>query len=333
MARESKTLKGALESKRYARSEVDMGDSDAGIDPSRSTSEGFSRRVFVGISGATAALAAAAPVLAEDALGQPHPGLVAEDDPALSVERPVLSSQRPDGPFKLDAYAAAPRGAGPRTPGVVVVMAVWGVDAQLRDTVRRLAKAGYAAVAPDLYTGLGAPSGDGATDFAPFRDVAAKLSDDVVDADLAAAADFVRAGAPNGRREKIGVVGFCMGGGIALRQTVDNATTFAAASVFYGKVRYGTTDNKGTITPIALDYASSIGTPIAGSWGERDTSILPADVRALDAKLTGLAKPHEFRIYEGAGHAFFDDTRESYVPSAAADAWARTLAWFGEYLK
>ena len=124
-----------------------------------------------------------------------------------------------------------------------------------------------------------------------------------------------------------------MGGGIALRQTVDNATTFAAASVFYGKVRYGTTDNKGTITPIALDYASSIGTPIAGSWGERDTSILPADVRALDAKLTGLAKPHEFRIYEGAGHAFFDDTRESYVPSAAADAWARTLAWFGEYLK
>jgi len=329
MARESKTLKVALESKRYARSEVDMGDSDAGIDPSRSTSEGFSRRVFVGISGATAALAAAAPVLAEDALGQPHPGLVAEDDPALSVERPVLSSQRPDGPFKLDAYAAAPRGAGPRTPGVVVVMAVWGVDAQLRDTVRRLAKAGYAAVAADLYTGLGAPSGDGTSDISAFRGAAVKLADATVDADLDAAAAWLR---ERGPERKLGVMGFCMGGGITLRQTVDRPATYRVASVFYGKVRYGTTDNNGPITPIALAYADEIAFPLVGSWGARDTGIKADDVRALSSRLAQLNKPHDIKVYEEAGHAFFDDTRQSYVATAATDAWKRTLDAFGRYL-
>jgi carboxymethylenebutenolidase len=123
-----------------------------------------------------------------------------------------------------------------------------------------------------------------------------------------------------------------MGGAITLRQTVDNAKIFSAASVFYGKVRYGTTGNSGAITPIALDYAADIGVPTAGSWGSRDTSILADDVRALDARLVQLKKPHDFFIYEDAGHAFFDDTRDSYVAPAASDAWTRTLAWFKRYL-
>jgi len=300
-------------------------------DPTRATSLALGRRVFVGLSaGATAAGAAFAAAIAQGTdLGKPHPPLVASDDPAIDAARPQISY----GSRTLDSYYAAPRHAGPATPAVVVVQAIWGIDAQLRDVVRRFAKAGYIAIAPDLYTGLGAPNGDGATDFAPFREVAQKLSDDIVDADIAVAADFVRQGAHSRARLKIGVTGFCMGGGIALRQTVDNASSFAAASVFYGKVRYGTTDNKGAITPIALDYANAIGVPLAGSWGERDTSILAADVRALDSKLTALGKPHDLRVYDGAGHAFFDDTRDTYVAAAAADAWTRTLAWFSEHLK
>jgi carboxymethylenebutenolidase len=66
-----------------------------------------------------------------------------------------------------------------------------------------------------------------------------------------------------------------------------------------------------------------------GSFGARDTSIKPEDVRAMFARLSA---PHDVKIYDEAGHAFFDDTRSSYVPSAAADAWARTLAWFKTYL-
>jgi carboxymethylenebutenolidase len=296
-------------------------------DPTNSPSRNLSRRAFTVLSSTAAALGSVAgPLPAADEFGRPHPPIVAEDDPELSIARPTIQS----GGRSLDAYFAAPRRGG-RAAGVVVVQAIWGVDAQLRDTVRRFAKEGYVAIAPDLYSGLGAPDGDGATDFGPYRDVAAKLVDATVDADLAASAAFLRATAALPAM-RVGVAGFCMGGGIALRQTVDEPK-FAAASVFYGKVRYGTTGNAGPITPIALAYVDRIRVPLVGSWGERDTSIVADDVRAFDAALSARGTAHEIRIYPEAGHAFFDDTRDSYVASAAADAWTRTLVWFGQHLK
>jgi len=300
------------------------------IDPTNATSAAMNRRVFVGLSAGASAYAStlAAALAAGEDFGKPHPPIVAEADPAIAVGRPQIRS----GARTVDSYYASPKSAGPSTPAVVVVQAVWGVDAQLRDTVRRFAKEGYIAIAPDLYTGFGAPSGDGVSDVNTFRPFAGRLSDDVVDADLAAAANFIRAGS-GGKPQKIAVTGFCMGGAITLRQTVDNASIFAAASVFYGKVRYGTTDNPGGVTPIALAYADEIGTPLLGSWGARDTGILAADIKALDARLTDVKKPHDIKIYDEAGHAFFDDTRSSYVPSAAADAWTRTLAWFATHVK
>jgi carboxymethylenebutenolidase len=300
-------------------------------DPSNATGLALNRRAFVGLSASATTLASSisAALAQGEGFGRPHPPIVPENDPALAVARPQITY----GTRTIGSYYAAPQGAGRTTPGVVVVQSGWGLDAQLRDTVRRFAKEGYIALAPDLYTGLGAPNADGAVDFTPYRDIAAKLSDDVVDSDLVAAATIMRQGA-GGAPQKIGVAGFCLGGGITLRATVDSASTFAAASVFYGKVRYSTSgNNSGIITPISLDYAPNIGVPLAGSWGARDTSILSDDVRALDARLTELKKPHDFFVYEGAGHAFFDDTRESYVPAAAADAWTRTLAWFKAHLK
>ncbi len=295
-------------------------------DPLHATSRTLSRRTFATLSGGATVVVPLRSAFAQTAgFGKPHPPIISEDDPAIVVRRPEIAQ----GARVIGSYFAAPRNA-PTAPGVVVVQAIWGLDAQLRDTVRRFAKQGYAAIAPDLYAGLGAPSGDGATDFAPFRDVAAKLVDATVDADVAATAAYLRdlAGEP---RLRVGIVGFCMGGGIVLRQTVD-ATAFAAASVFYGKVRYGTTGNAGPITPIALAYADEMTVPLVGSWGERDTSIVAADVRALDAKLKKLGKIHDIKTYAQAGHAFFDDTRDTYEPSAAADAWTRTLVWFGQRL-
>lgn len=294
-------------------------------DPSRSSSRALSRRAFAVLSSAATTVGAPAAVLAQTAFGRPHPPIVAEDDPDIAVSRPTI----PTGTRALDAYQATPRNAA-GAAAVVVVPAIWGVDSQLRDTVRRFAKEGYVAIAPDLYTGLGAPSGDGATDFAPFRDVAAKLADSMVDDDLAATAAFARTAAAKPDM-RVGVVGFCMGGAIALRQAVD-APKFAAVSVFYGKVRYGTTGNAGSITPIALAYADRLSVPLVGSWGERDTSIVASDVRALNDELVKSKRPHDIKLYSEAGHAFFDDTRDSYVASAAADAWTRTLVWFGRHL-
>ncbi len=301
------------------------------IDPTNATSRAFNRRAFALLSaGATAyASTIAAALAAGENFGKPHPPVVAENDPAIAVGRPKVT----DGARTIDSYYASPRSAGPQTPAVVVVQHIWGIDAQIRDTVRRLAKEGYIAIAPDLYTGLGAPSGDGLTDYSAFKPAASALIDAQVDADLASAAKFVRAGA-GGKPQKIAVMGFCTGGAITLRQTVNNAGVFNAASVFYGKVRYDTNGTStGPITPMALDYADEIGVPLAGSWGARDTGILAADVNALDAKLTGLKKPHDIRVYDEAGHAFFDDTRSAYVAGPAADAWTRTLAWFAAHLK
>lgn len=301
------------------------------IDPMHATSAAVNRRAFVGLSaGAALAGASIAQALAQGSnLGKPHPPLVAEDDPDIRAGWTTL--QRPDKAIR--AYHAAPKDAGPHTPGVVITMHIWGVDTSMRDFARRLAKIGYVAIIPDLYDRFNAPSGDGTTDYKPFVAIAGNLIDAQVDGDLNAGAQWIRERHPRG---KIGVTGFCMGGSIALRQAVDSSI-FAACAVFYGKVRYATGgapgNNQGTITRMALAYTDEIRMPVCGNFGERDTSILGDDVRALQKKLTALNTPNDIKVYREAGHAFMDDQRDSYVASAASDAWNRTTAFFAKYLK
>jgi carboxymethylenebutenolidase len=293
-------------------------------DPVNATKAEFSRRGFVSLGAGAALVAAnAAAVNAQtDSFGKPHPPIVAEDDPAIVVSRPRLT---PSGGGPIGAYAATPRTVTPRTPGVVVIQHIWGVDATIRDTVRRYAKAGYIAIAPFLFDRLGAPSGDGLTDYLPFVPIAGKMTaQGFVTTDALAAHDWIQTQA---RDASIGITGFCMGGGIALQQII-GSKGYAACSMFYGNVRPGTKSDDPT-TPAMFDFTSRITTPLMGSFGARDTSIKPEDVRAMFARLSA---PHDLKIYDEAGHAFFDDTRSSYVPSAAADAWSRTLAWFKTYL-
>ena len=300
------------------------------VDPTRSTSPHLKRKPFLGISAGIVAAGSgiARTMAAEMQLGKPHPPLVPEDDPGITVERPALTAL--SGP--LDAYAASPQDHTVRTPGIVIVQHIWGVDAQIRDTVRRLAKAGFVTIAPDLYAGLGAPSGDNATEYAPFAAAAAKLVDATVDDQIRSAAVWIRSRAGQGpaqRPPKIGVMGFCMGGSIALRAAIDDANVFDAAVIFYGKVRWGESDD-GPITEMALSYTEELRLPVMGQYGARDTSIKPDDVRAMQRRLR---VPNDIKIYDEAGHAFFDDTRARYVPSAAEDAWQRTLRWFNQYLR
>jgi carboxymethylenebutenolidase len=299
------------------------------IDPIHSTALDLNRKAFIGLSaGVAAATSAIATALADDGgFGKPHPPIVPDDDPALITGRFMLPS-----PSSIPAYAAYPRNATGRTPGVVVTQAIWGVDANIRDIVRRLAKQGYFAIAPELYAHFkDVPNGDGATDYKPFSALAQQLVDAQVDSDLAAGATWIRqrvGAAELQRPPKIGVMGFCMGGSIALRAAVDDAN-FNACAMFYGKVRWGQT-NDGPITDMALAWTDRVRVPLMGSFGGRDTSILPADVREMAKRLT---VPNDVKIYDEAGHAFMDDTRDSYVASAATDAWSRTLAWYAKYLK
>lgn len=284
---------------------------DHDIDPQHSTAAAISRRGFaVAAAAASAGLAKAA--LAQPEFGKPHPPIVPEDDPDIITSRPQL---RPAAGGTIESYAAQPHSKRSINAGVVVIQAIWGVDDQLRDVVRRFAKAGYVAIAPALYSRLTPPSGESATDFSVFRPLAQRMNEQgFVPTDIAAAHDWIAAQSP---QSKIGLTGFCMGGGIVIKEVIATGI-FSAAAPFYG-----------TVKPV-FDEASAIKTPLLGSYGARDTSILAADVTAFFAHVTA---PHDLKIYDQAGHAFFDDTRESYVASAASDAWQRTLTWFQTYLR
>jgi carboxymethylenebutenolidase len=293
------------------------------LDPTVSTSAAFNRKAFVGLSAsAAAALSSSGAAFAQDpaTFGKPHAPIVGPDNPAIFAAQVQLA--RPD--TTLDAYAAYPKNLTPTTPGVVMVQHIWGVDSTIRDDVRRYAKAGYVCIAASLYGRSNAPTGDGTSDISLFRPAAAALEDDVVRGDLLAARQWI---VEKAMHAKIGITGFCAGGGIALKQLI-GTTDYAAASIFYGDVRPGTPRDAPT-TSDTFAYTAKITAPVRGNYGGRDTSIAPADVRAMFALLK---PPHELSIYPEAGHAFFDDTRASYVPTAAADAWTKTLAWFGKYL-
>jgi carboxymethylenebutenolidase len=279
-------------------------------DPVNSTDRSLGRGAFIGLSaGAAAGTGTIARALADaTALGRPHAPIVAEDDPAIRVQFVPLS--RPDGP--IAAYAAAPRNAGPATPGLVVVMHIWGVDTSIRDVVRRYAKEGFATIAPDLYQRFHSPDGDGVSDISVFRPFAKQLVRAQYDGDLTAGAEWLVTNHP---QAKIGIIGFCMGGTFVLQQAIDNGMRYAAAAPFYGAVK--------DIDPARITM------PICGNYGERDTSIPADDVRAF-AK--ALRVPNDIRVYAEAGHAFFDDQRGAYVATAASDSWKHTLAFFRKYL-
>ncbi|MFN2449918.1 MAG: dienelactone hydrolase family protein [Candidatus Baltobacteraceae bacterium] len=262
------------------------------------------RNEFVGIAAGGAVLAGRLNASAEPSLQA-----VPENDPSIVVSRVHL----PRDGYALPAYAAQPKDANAATPGVVVVLHIWGVDESIRDTVRRFAKAGFAAIAPDLYARQNPPDGDASGDYKPFIPIAQALVPNQVDGDLRAGALWLKQAHP---QSKVGVTGFCMGGAIALRQAVNSAHAFSGVAAWYGKVA-------------GIDPAK-IRIPVAGNYGEKDTGIPADEVRAFAGALT---VPNDIVEYPAAGHGFFDRTRASWVPSAAADAWARTIAFFAKYLR
>jgi carboxymethylenebutenolidase len=275
------------------------------------------------VTGSAAAIAAGAtPADAQtDGFGIPHPPIVPENDPALTIVRTTLP--RPDA--TIGAYVAMPKTTSATTPGIVMAAHVWGVDAQYRDLARRFAKLGYIVIAPGIADRSHPPSGDGATDPAPFLPgFTALFSSGTVTGDLLAGHDWIRERAP---RAKIGLYGNCGGGGMALQALAGN-TNYAAAAIAYGFVR---ADRKNTEPPPpgAIDWAAQVSTPTIGFYGALDRSINVDDVQAAYGLMTG---PHDVTIYPDAAHAFLDDTRASYRAVPAADAWAKMTHWFGEYL-
>lgn len=215
----------------------------------------------------------------------------------------------------IRAFEARPAAAG-SYPAVIVIQEWWGLNDHVKDVATRFAREGYVAVAPDLYSRLG-------NQVARDPDTAGKLMTSLAKPDgvadlLAVVAHLKNAPGVNGAR--IGVTGFCMGGSYTTLLACQSADVKAAVA-FYGEIP----DD---------EALKQLKCPLLYVYGSEDFWIQRADVDRLAAALPRLGKPGEVKIYDGAPHAFFNDTRtEVYREAEARDAWRRTLQVFAQYLK
>ena len=232
------------------------------------------------------------------------------------VKIPVADGEMP-------GYASKPNGAGP-FPIVLVNEEIFGVHEHIKDLCRRLAKAGYLAVAPEIYARQGDLSK--MTDVQQIvSQVIAKKPDAEMLSDLDAAVAW--AGKNGGDLSRLGVTGFCRGG----RNTWfydAHSTQVKAAVAWYGPIKGAPSD----IQPMnAIDLAADIHAPLLGLYGGLDTSIQVDDVEAAAAKARAAGKVVEIKVYPDAPHGFNADYRPSYKKADAEDGWARMLAWFKTY--
>ncbi len=226
----------------------------------------------------------------------------------------------------MDAFVARPGAPGP-FPGVVVAQEAFGVNDHIRDVCERFAAAGYAALAPELFHRQGRGIEVAYGDMPGAMAALGGLTNDGLEHDLAAALAHLR-GLPGVAPDRVGLVGFCVGG---LAAFIGACRLGPAATVsFYGG---GIVRERPQLRfkPV-IGEAARIGAPILCLFGAEDKGIPPADVESIRQALDALPVAHEVIVYPGAGHAFFCDMRPAYHAPSAADAWRRTLAWLDAHL-
>jgi carboxymethylenebutenolidase len=208
-------------------------------------------------------------------------------------------------------YLATP--ASGKWPGVIVIQEWWGLVPHIKDVCDRFAAAGYVALAPDFYHGKSAKSPDEAGKLMMAMRI------DQAEKDLRGATQYLLAHeATTG--DKVGTVGFCMGGALSLYAATRNPQV-GACVIFYGG------------HPNVKPDLEQLQAPVLGLYAERDGFVTPEVARTLERRLKELGKSCEIHIYPGADHAFFNDERkEVYDPAAAEDAWKRVIKFYEEHL-
>ena len=279
--------------------------------PGHTTEDGPTRRTALKAAVGVGYAAAVSPIMAQTAIRTPADGLTA-GDVTIDVNG-----------FKMPAYRAAPAGKT-NLPVVLILSEIFGVHEYIADTARRFAKAGYLAIAPELFVRQGDAQSYG--EMAKLiAEVISKVPDAQVMADLDATVAW--AGTQGGNLNKVGVTGFCWGG----RQTwlyAAHSKHIKAGVAWYGRL-------VGNVTPLTpvhpVDVVAKLNGPVLGLYGGADTGIPVNTVAQMqNALATGskAAQASTFVLYPDAPHAFHADYRPSYRKPAADDGWQRALAWF-----
>lgn len=241
------------------------------------------------------------------------------------MDETFLTITTPDGP--MDAFLALPDGSG-RVPAVLVAQEAFGVNEHIRDVCRELARHGFAALAPELFHRDGRGIVVPYDDFPSARVHFAPLDNDAVTRDLVAALAALRA-SPRVEPDRVGVIGFCMGGFVAFLAAC--RTDVRSAVVFYGGGLVRPRPGIG-LTPL-VGEAGAIRAPVLVHVGDADASVPLSDVDAVRERLAALGKEHAVHVYPGAGHGFACDARPSaYRADAARLAWRRTFDWLARTL-
>ena len=229
----------------------------------------------------------------------------------------------PVGDFNMPAYRAVQAGK-PNAPVVLVISEIFGVHEHIADVALRLARAGYCAIAPELFVRQGDAAAYGEV-AKLIAEVVSKVPDGQVMGDLDATVAWARAQGFDA--SKLGITGFCWGGRITWLYTAHNPGVKAGVA-WYGRL----TGSPTALSPShPIDQVGSLHGPVLGLYGGQDTGIPLDQVEQMKAALAGgseAARKSRFTVYPDAPHAFHADYRSSYRKEAAVDGWQRTLAWF-----
>ncbi|WP_137919632.1 dienelactone hydrolase family protein [Hydrogenophaga sp. 2FB] len=282
--------------------------------PGQSTEQGATRRTALKAAIGVGYAASVLPVMAQTAIKTPADGLTV-GEVTIDVNG-----------HKMHAYRAAPAGKT-GLPVVLVLSEIFGVHEYIADTARRFAKAGYLAIAPELFERQGDAQSYG--EMAKLMsEVISKVPDAQVLGDLDATVKW--AAANGGDTRKLGITGFCWGGRQVWLYTAHNPAVKAGVA-WYGRL-------VGDATPLnprqPVDVAARLNGPVLGLYGAADTGIPLDTVDKMKTALAGgnaAAKASTFVVYPDAPHAFHADYRPSFRKEPAEDGWKRALAWFKQH--
>ena len=258
---------------------------------------------------------------------------------ALAVEKVLAQAIRTDtdglvagdqqvtvGDVKVPVYEARPA-SGKDHPIVLVISEIWGVHEYIKDTTRRFAKAGFYAVAPELFVREGGVGH--LTNVQEILKIVLGQKREQTLGDIKATIDWAKK-RPNVKAASVGVTGFCWGGSTAMQVAGTNPDAKAAVA-WYGAPSRPYQGASGPVT--GFDLAKDIKIPFLGLFGETDKNPPPEDAKKFGEMVKHHNQNVEIVVYPGAGHAFHADYRPSYNKAAADDGWNRCTAWFNKHLK